>query len=290
MTDPITGTFGANLNTEIIQEQKVLTGGIPAEFVGTPGLLSNVITKSGTNAFKGSVNYFFQNDALVAENKNSPSEGFSTFDAACTIGGPIVRNKAWFFGSYRRIEREDDVTSLDTKQFLRTVENKQNQGYAKGTWAPTANDTISFTFLNDPTTISGRRDRNITNARDRSREQGGNNYSGQLLADPGRRPVRSGLQPARRRGVGLLGHPRAGQHRHLPRDRRPDAGRRAARRLRSGHHRPARHEGCARVGPVDVGTPRHQGRPRVVAQPRTSATRPRSTARSTGRSRPACPA
>ena len=39
VTDPVTGTFGANLNTEIIQEQRVLTGGIPAEFVGTPGLL-----------------------------------------------------------------------------------------------------------------------------------------------------------------------------------------------------------------------------------------------------------
>ena len=177
VTDPITGTFGANLNTEIIQEQKVLTGGIPAEFVGTPGLLSNVITKSGTNAFKGSVNYFFQNDNLVAENKNSPDEKFSTFDAAGTIGGPILRNKAWFFGSYRRIEREDDVTSLDTEQFLRTVKNEQDQGYAKGTWAPTANDTVSFTFLNDPTTVTGRRDRNLTNARDRSREQGGNNYA-----------------------------------------------------------------------------------------------------------------
>ena len=40
VTDPVTGTFGSNLNTEIIQEQKVLTGGIPAEYVGTPGLLS----------------------------------------------------------------------------------------------------------------------------------------------------------------------------------------------------------------------------------------------------------
>ncbi len=48
VTDPVSGTFGSNLNTEIIQEQKVLTGGIPAEFVGTPGLLSSVITKSGT--------------------------------------------------------------------------------------------------------------------------------------------------------------------------------------------------------------------------------------------------
>ncbi len=50
VTDPVTGTFGSNLNTEIIQEQKVLTGGIPAEYIGTPGLLSTVITKSGSNA------------------------------------------------------------------------------------------------------------------------------------------------------------------------------------------------------------------------------------------------
>ena len=177
ITDPVTGTFGANLNTEIIQEQKVLTGGIPAEFVGSAGLLSSVVTKSGTNNYNGSVNYFFQNSDLVADNKNSPSENFSTFDAAGTIGGPIIQDRAWFFGSYRRVQREDDVTSLDTRQLLRTVKNKQDQGYAKGTWAPTQSDTLSFTFLNDPTAISGRRDRDLTNARDRRREQGGNNYS-----------------------------------------------------------------------------------------------------------------
>jgi hypothetical protein len=177
VTDPVTGTFGSNLNTEIIQEQKVLTGGIPAEFVGTPGLLSSVITKSGSNAYHGSGNYFFQNGGLVAENKNSANEEFSTFDAAGTIGGPIVRDHAWFFASYRRLEREDDVTSLDTQEFLRTVKNEQDQAYAKGTWAVSSNDTVSFTFLNDPTDITGRRDRNLTNARDRAQVQGGDNYS-----------------------------------------------------------------------------------------------------------------
>jgi len=176
ITDPVTGTFGANLNTEIIQEQKVLTGGIPAEFVGSPGLLSSVITKSGSNTFHGSGNYFFQNANLVAENKNAAASEFSTFDAAGTVGGPILRDRAWFFGSYRRVEREDDVTTLDTQEFMRTVKNSQDQGYAKGTYTPTRSDSISFTFLNDPTDISGRRDRNLTNARDRARVQGGDNY------------------------------------------------------------------------------------------------------------------
>ena len=177
VTDPLTGTFGANLNTEIIQEQKVITGGIPAEFVGVPGLLANVITKSGSDSFRGSANYFFQNDGLVAENQNSPDEQFSTFDTAFTLGGPIVRNYAWFFGSYRRTERENDVTALDTEQLLRSVNNTQDQSYAKGTWAPTANDTLSFTFLNDPTDISGSDNRDITNARDRSIVQGGDRYA-----------------------------------------------------------------------------------------------------------------
>ncbi|MPZ21095.1 MAG: TonB-dependent receptor [Luteitalea sp.] len=177
VTDPLTGTFGANLNTEIIQEMKVLTGGIPAEFTGTPSLLTNVITKSGSNTFHGSANYFFQDDNLQAENENSTEQKFSTYDAAFTLGGPVMLDRAWVFGSYRRLERDDDVTSLDTNEFLRTTKNTQNQGYAKGTWAPTRSDTVSFIFLNDPTDITGRRDRDITNARDRATEQGGNRYA-----------------------------------------------------------------------------------------------------------------
>ena len=143
VTDPVTGTFGANLNTEIIQEQKVLTGGLPAEFVGTPGLISNVVTKTGSNTWHGSVNYFFQNDGLFSENKNSVQQKFDTFDSAGTLGGPIVRDRAWFFASYRRLVRNDDVTSLDTNALLRTVKNTQDQGYAKATWAPTDKDTLS---------------------------------------------------------------------------------------------------------------------------------------------------
>ncbi len=176
VTDGVSGTFGANLNTEIIQEQQVLTGGIPAEFVGAPGLLSSVITKSGTNQYSGSVNYFFQNDGLVAENRNAADLEFSRFDAAVTGGGPIIANEAWFFGSYRRLERRDAVVALDGVDVIRTVENTQDQFYGRGTWAPTTSDTLSFTFLNDPTAISGSRDRDVTNARDRRRVQGGNNY------------------------------------------------------------------------------------------------------------------
>lgn len=178
VTDPVTGTFGANLNTEIIQEQKVITGGIPAEYVGSAGLISNVVTKSGSNAFHGSANYFFQNSSLVAENQNGADQEFATKDNGYTLGGPVYRDKAWFFGSYRYVNRADDVVTLDTGQFMRDVENTQHQGFGKGTWAATQNDLLSFTWLSDPTEITGSRDRSTTNARNRGQDQGGNRYAG----------------------------------------------------------------------------------------------------------------
>ena len=178
VTDGATGKFGANLNTEVIQEQKVLTGGIPSEFIGAPGLVSNVVLKSGSNAFHGSVNYFFQNDSLVAKDKNAPDQTFSRYDTAFTLGGPIFQDKAWFFGSLRRLKRTDSIAALDNPdEILREPETTETQGYARGTWSPTSNDTVSFTFLNDPLDRTGSPLRNISNTRDLTREAGGNRYN-----------------------------------------------------------------------------------------------------------------
>src|SRR3546814_2320264 len=82
VTDPLDGVAGANFNSEIIQEQQVLTGGIPAEYAGGAGLVSKVVTKSGGDEFHGSVNYYLQNDSLVSDDKHGQSAGFSTFDTA----------------------------------------------------------------------------------------------------------------------------------------------------------------------------------------------------------------
>jgi hypothetical protein len=179
VTDVETGLAGADLNTEIIQEQKVITGAIPAEFVGVPGLVSSVVTKSGSNSYHGSVNYFTQNDSLVAEDQNAPDQTFSRFDTALTLGGPIIRDKAWFFGSYRRLSQDVDVASLDDPDTnLRTVEDRADQWYGRATFSPTNNDTLVLTFMNDPRNRSGSTDRSETNARSSGLETGGNRYNG----------------------------------------------------------------------------------------------------------------
>jgi hypothetical protein len=176
VTDRTLSMNGADLNTEIIQEQSVLTGAIPAEFIGVPGLVSNVVTKSGGNEFSGSVNYYLQNDSLVESNKNFADDSFSNSDAAGTLGGPIVRDKAWFFASFRQTELDQDVTNEDGV-FLRSVTRESDQGFAKVTLAATDKDLFSLTYLTDPTDISGSLDRDIINTRDITRERGGDRYS-----------------------------------------------------------------------------------------------------------------
>ncbi|MEQ1730607.1 MAG: TonB-dependent receptor, partial [Vicinamibacterales bacterium] len=176
VTDPRTGTFGANFNSEIIQEQQVLVGGVPAEYAGGAGLISRVITKSGSNEWHGSINYYFQNDGLVEDDKHQTSGGFDTYDTAVTLGGPIIQDTLWIFGSYQKKNRKDDVLDTTTGNILRSVENDAEYAFLKGTWQITPDDRLTATYFSDPTDISGSALATTLNNRDRARTQGGENY------------------------------------------------------------------------------------------------------------------
>jgi hypothetical protein len=73
----------------------------------------NAVTRSGTNEFQGSVYYFFRNDGLTGkyisqvENKVSP---FSLYNVGFRVGGPIIKNKLFFFANYESERRTDPVT------------------------------------------------------------------------------------------------------------------------------------------------------------------------------------
>ena len=178
VTDNVTGTFGGNINSEIIQEQSVITGALDAKYAGGGGLVSRVITKSGGNEFHGSINYYLQNDSLVGDydNESQASAGFSTFDTAITLGGPIIKDKLWFFASYQVKNRKDDVANPATGEISRSVENESTLGFGKITWQATENDRLVVTYFSDPTDISGSSEFDTLSNRDRSRTQGGDNY------------------------------------------------------------------------------------------------------------------
>ncbi|RYZ11495.1 MAG: TonB-dependent receptor [Alphaproteobacteria bacterium] len=176
VTDPTTGTFGSNFNSEIIQEQQVIVGGVPAEYAGGSGLISRVVTKSGSNEWHGSVNYYFQNDGLVQEDEHNTSGGFETYDTAVTLGGPIIKDTLWVFGSYQKKNRKDDVLDTTSGNLLRSVERDEDFAFGKITWQITPDDRLTATFFNDPTTITGSNLATTLNNRDQARDQGGDNW------------------------------------------------------------------------------------------------------------------
>jgi Carboxypeptidase regulatory-like domain/TonB-dependent Receptor Plug Domain len=123
-TDVTTGTFGQNFNYEAIEEVVVSTSGISAEYGRAQGAIVNVITKSGTNTFSGSAKYIVTNDDWDEDNKGrNPINGVAfnrtkfdeeQFRWAFTLGGPIWKDHAWFFGAYEFYDQTSPFASTLT--------------------------------------------------------------------------------------------------------------------------------------------------------------------------------
>jgi hypothetical protein len=103
-TDPTTGTFGANLNFEAIQEMVIRTSAVGVEYGRGTGAVVDVITKSGTNRYEGSFKYLASNDNWNAQNTTkseiAPNSSLARtkFDKvnstySGSAGGPVLRTR-----------------------------------------------------------------------------------------------------------------------------------------------------------------------------------------------------
>ena len=108
---------------DAIEEVVVVNQGAAAEFGRSAGGFVNVITKSGTNELTGSAHYFGQWDGVSAAYPAAVQAGEPDFlrnQFGFTLGGPIARDRAFFFVAY------DQQAASETKQAHRLVENPAN--------------------------------------------------------------------------------------------------------------------------------------------------------------------
>jgi len=97
-------------NLDSIAEFRILTNNFDAEYGEYSGGQINVITKSGTNAFHGDVFEFLRNTNLDARNYFSPTRGsFNQNQFGATLGGPVTRNKIFFFSDYQGTRQTQGV-------------------------------------------------------------------------------------------------------------------------------------------------------------------------------------
>ncbi len=95
------------ISLESVKEFQVVPVGASAEFGRSSGGFINAVTKSGTNDFGGSAFAYFRNQNLSSQSKdavraNLPTEDFRNYQFGANVGGPIKKDRAFFFVAYER--------------------------------------------------------------------------------------------------------------------------------------------------------------------------------------------
>ena len=148
----------------LVREVKVVTNGFAPEFGQTTGMVYNAITQSGTNRYNGSASYRFKRNSMsttpffLAPGARKPDTDAD--DVTAALGGPIKKDKAFFFGAYEYVNR-----SLITGAQIISV--KPADAAALGITLPPdgvipANQSVPFAFgkvdyqVNPSTLVTGR--------------------------------------------------------------------------------------------------------------------------------------
>jgi Carboxypeptidase regulatory-like domain len=166
--DPIFGTTNNLFIEDAILETQVLTSGISAEYGHFTGGVLNAITKSGGNDFSGSLRGDFTKPDWREE---TPYEqGFRGFDPntgaertratptprvgavgevySATLGGPIMRDRLWFFAAVRDQEDSSPASTPFSGNIARTIENRRLEGKLTGNI--TANHSLQASYIENP--------------------------------------------------------------------------------------------------------------------------------------------
>lgn len=159
------GALGTGINTSFVKEVQVKTGGFEPQYGQSTGGIVNIITQSGGNEFHGAVYGYARPDAF--EGKYKQRDDFSvnkvgkllaseSYDAGIDVGGPILKNRLFFFGSFNPTVRRDLVLPADNSGLFdlvgRHVQRYRTLNYAFRTdWNIAKNHTFAFSIFGDPT-------------------------------------------------------------------------------------------------------------------------------------------
>jgi hypothetical protein len=160
--DPEGGSAWTFFNQNLIEEIQIGGLGAPAEYGGFTGGIINTVTKSGGNVFSGLFSMRYTNDSLAGDNVPSsavaanpglgePAITKKLNDYTVQMGGPIRRDKAFFFGSVQRYSALTDPTG--------PVANSQDISprlNGKVTLQPTSKDTVILGGQYDSYNVTGR--------------------------------------------------------------------------------------------------------------------------------------
>jgi hypothetical protein len=158
-----------------VQEYKVITQNFKAEYEKASSAVITAVTKSGGNAFHGDAQILWQGDAMVSldpiteercegvENVYSCDPDYKRFQGGFSLGGPIVKDRVHFFGSYERNDQDRYADVYRGTQYASAPANVQarlngyevglikspftsNLYFGKVTWQPRVSDRLDVSY------------------------------------------------------------------------------------------------------------------------------------------------
>ena len=128
-TDDTIGGALQNYNLEAVQEFKIQTAQYKAEFGRSSGGVLSVVTKSGTNEFKGSAYEFARRRSLNGKTEAERNAGvdkgpYKRDQYGASLGGPIVKDRAHFFATYEKLKRDNQYV-INTDGVFPAFDNQQ---------------------------------------------------------------------------------------------------------------------------------------------------------------------
>lgn len=142
----LTGTY---YSQEVINQFQVITSGGIAEFGRASGGVVNIITKSGTNDWRGNLYGFARNQRFDARNPLAPTKDLLTqAQYGGTIGGPIKHDRTFFFTNFEQTRRNYSVVITIAASAVATINNRLNTVGYKGPRINTGVVPASFDTTN----------------------------------------------------------------------------------------------------------------------------------------------
>lgn len=156
-------------NPDSIEEVEILSLGAPAEYGNVMGAVYNIVTKQGTNQFHGDASYFFQSNGLTSNNTKNvtfPNGDFADacsddpeqrcpwtrgdyFEVSAQLGGPIVKNSLWFFGSYSHQKDQYTLRGVNSSLPGSSINTEKDRYLFKGTWQLSPSQRLVGNFHRD---------------------------------------------------------------------------------------------------------------------------------------------
>ena len=146
ISSPIHGDNWVLPNYNWIEEVQVIGIGAPAEYGGFSGVITNSVSRSGSNEFHGLIETFFQNDSTTSSNTEdtdlSPDSVDLFSDSTIQLSGPIVLNKLWFFAGAQYFYERSQPFGYPPDGTNAFVTNAHPRAIGKLSYKPNQNNTF----------------------------------------------------------------------------------------------------------------------------------------------------